>query len=183
MGLGGVQAMELIEKALEDEHEDVRVAAVKHLGGLGGEKALNLLEKTLEDKAIEVRGEALSALGQLGGDKAQELLEKTLASPDAGLRWHAMEALTRVDVRGEKAVRLLEKALEDPTVKVREFAAYRLGNVGGDKARDRLLKKLTEEKDEDVRTAIRKSLAVNFDGDPAVEKAVKGLKPADVWMR
>ena len=74
---------------------------------------------------------------------------------------------------GEKALALLEKALAEQDADVRGVAATALGRVGGEKARDILLKRLAEEKDRKVLISLSYSLREHYAGDPAVEKALK----------
>jgi HEAT repeat protein len=76
-------------------------------------------------------------------------------------------------VGGEQALELLENVLTDQNSYVRYTAGSALAEVGGEKARDILLKRLPEEKDQEVLSRLSTSLRRCYAGDPAVEKALK----------
>jgi hypothetical protein len=67
--------------------------------------------------------------------------------------------------------------IADSNVFVRDTAVYSLASMGGDKARDLLLRQLTIENDRGVLDTISKWLKNDYPGDSAVEKALKNFKP------
>jgi hypothetical protein len=52
-----------------------------------------------------------------------------------------------------------------------------LGEIGGERARDKLLACLTQEKDPETFKAIKASLDKGFGGDPLVQKTLKETPP------
>jgi len=159
-----------LEKALSDIV--MRYRAAEALGSVGGEKALPLIEKALADQDAYVRTGAAIALGSVGGEKALPLLEKALADQNISVCVSAAIALERVG--GEKALPLIEKMLASQDANARCGAVTALRCVGGEeKARDILLKRLAEEKDQKVLEAILALLRERYGGDPEEQKALK----------
>ena len=60
----------------------------------------------------------------------------------------------------------------------RLHGVWALKRLGGDGARDLLLKQLGVEKDAEVRKAVVEALETRFAGDPGVTKALNGAESA-----
>ncbi|MEL6607037.1 MAG: HEAT repeat domain-containing protein, partial [Bacteroidota bacterium] len=122
----GEQALPLLEKALEDEHNWVSESAAYALGDIGT-PALPLLEKALGDEKEGVREAAVKALGKVG-EPALPLLAKALNDKNGRVFRTALNILKNLDI-SESALPLLEKALGDENRNVREAAARVLSKL------------------------------------------------------
>ena len=131
-------SVSVVEEALNDEDENVRLATLRALNGPGGrnELAATLIARAAS-RVFEVAGpvekkELFLALGRLGGPEVHEFLEGILAKrPLFGRKRHdelracALSALGAMRTR--RAMEILDEHLEDRSQKVREaaFAALR----------------------------------------------------------
>ncbi|NLM03388.1 MAG: HEAT repeat domain-containing protein, partial [Methanothermobacter wolfeii] len=97
MDLQAEEDVELIIKALEDKHDDVRWKAAKKLGEMGDKGAAEPLIKALEDEDVFfVKGRIALALGRIGDKRAVESLIRTLKHEDEDVRGKAALALGRI---------------------------------------------------------------------------------------
>lgn len=117
-GVGGAgPARAVLEAALSDASERVRVAAVQGLAPLGRESA-ELLERALSDPARDVRAAAVVSLGRVWAAlPAQELASRLRDEADADRRYAAALALARQAQRptAGDAVKLLAEVGEKGT--------------------------------------------------------------------
>ncbi len=127
-------------KALQDDSEEVRAAAIEALRGMG-EPAIDALIGALRDKSYVVRIAAAEALGDMGGTRAVEPLAGVLGDTDQDVRIAAAAALGRL--RDRRAVRPLRDLCSDPYVGVRHAAADALAAIG-EEALDALLAALAD---------------------------------------
>jgi len=133
MDLQAEEDVELIIKALEDKHDDVRWKAAKKLGEMGDKGAAEPLIKALEDEDVFfVKGRIALALGRIGDKRAVESLIRTLKHEDEDVRGKAALALGRIG--DKRAVEPLIKALKDKHEYVRWRAAWALGRIGDKRA-------------------------------------------------
>ncbi len=138
----------------------IREEAAHALGSIGDASAVKRLRLLLEDEDTDVRQEAVLALGKLGGREVLVALEKALDDPDPMVRAAAVSALAQS--LGGRAQGDLIHALYDVSPLVRNEAAYHLGNLGNQEARQHLEAKLGDgERDpfgEPVARQVRRSL-------------------------
>jgi HEAT repeat protein len=105
----------------------------------------------------------LGAIGRWGGEKALPILEQALSNPNQQVQWAAAGALG--DVGGDRALALIDKALGEARMNLRLSAVRSLKQAG--------------EKDSLVVRLIVSVLKANFAGDPAVERALADVTPAE----
>jgi hypothetical protein len=114
-----------------------------------------------EDEHANVRGLAAAALGRLGGAQAGEALIEALSDRDWRVRRRAVRALG--EARGRQAVAPLAALLaEERARSVRRIAAYTLGRIRGNAAREALAR-LRDDLDPRVRQIA--TLALEAAGD------------------
>jgi hypothetical protein len=142
--------LELLIKALKDEHEAVRAAAAHALGVLGSPEAIRPLVKALQDATWLVRAAAVQALGMLGEQSPVEPLMLALNDEDEDVRAVAVRVSGTM---GERVpIERLMAALQDSAWQVREMAVLALGARGGHMPGSALTLALQDE-DESVRRA------------------------------
>ncbi len=161
-----LKALPLLLKAIEDKNENVRAAAVEHLGNIKGhESVINALTGILVREDIWVAYPAVEALGRIGDSKAVDALISVL--PQAKLREPVIRALGRIAESG--SFPSIVPFLKDKSRSIREVTIeaieqfYRKGikeeviikslkNILGNKASDILLPCVKSNK-KDVRVA------------------------------
>jgi HEAT repeat protein len=131
--LDSKRAAPALLKAFHDKETVLRWEAAKALSQLGSKRSVPPLIRTLltaED--TEIRSAAAWTLGFIDDDRALEPLMETARSigDDVDVRSHALEALGHLMNTG--AVPALVPCLSDESASVRFWAAFALGNVGGD---------------------------------------------------
>lgn len=150
--MGDRTAVGALANALRSVHGEVRSAACEALGVLGDPRAVGPLVSLLRDPDEGVRGEAFSALLAIGQARAGELpvdrfLGEDLLAPS--------EALTQVAWPTDlEAIAVLIHALEDADPEVRIGAGYTLGRLGLAGTAERLMARLADDPDADVRAAM-----------------------------
>lgn len=119
----------LIELMLEDEDQDVRMAAAGALGRIGSVEATAALIKATEDVRA-VRQVAISSLCAICDPKATDTLIEVLAKSedDGEVRARAARALSVIG--GPKATQALADALGDLDLKVRTSVVTGLQRIG-----------------------------------------------------
>jgi WD40 repeat protein len=142
--------LELLIRALKDEHEAVRAAAAHAVGILGSPEAIQPLVEALQDATWLVRATAVQALGMLGEHAPVEPLMLALNDEDEDVRAVAVRASGKM---GERVpLERLLATLQDSAWQVREMAVLALGTRGGPIPRSALTLALQDE-DESVRRA------------------------------
>jgi HEAT repeat protein len=122
----GSEGAEQLLGLLADPSTDVRLTAVRALGGLGDPQAVEPLHRALSDADRDVRQAAAVALGKLGGAAVGALID---ALQDKAVAAHAIQALAAIgDVR---ALPPLIAALRDESYGVRVAAVDAIGSFGG----------------------------------------------------
>ena len=111
---------------LHDPVTDVRLAAVRALGGIGDPQAVEPLCNALKDADKDVRQAAAGALGKLGAPAVESLIA---ALQDRAVAAHAAQALgSIVDPR---AIPALIDALRDENYGIRSAAVEAVGRFNG----------------------------------------------------
>lgn len=145
-------------------HADPRVRreTVRSLAKIGGEDAVMLLQGMVDDADPDVRAAVATALGALGEDRAVKLLLQRLEKEEAeNTQVQILRALGGLGDPG--AVPAIEKRavagfFNRPPRPVR-IAAYRaLASIGTPHAME-LLREAVEDRDEEVRNAVRSALS------------------------
>lgn len=102
--LKGQGVNELLAKAVKDQAEDVRAAAVRVLGGKG-DAALPYIVETLKDPSAIVARVAADALTNYRDPRILGPLMQALKNPDSGVVERALDAISRLgDKRAEEAI-------------------------------------------------------------------------------
>jgi len=93
--LEGPDARRLLrQRALADDHLDLRTQALNTLARSEGERAINVLAQALrQDPEPKVRINAIRALGRLGGERARRTLERAARDLDPAIGTAAERAL------------------------------------------------------------------------------------------
>jgi len=126
--IGELRGFESLLEALEDDHEEVRAAAVEGLGQLGDPRAIPPLLRALSDSTRFQQARVVESLGRLGPSVAPLLLASVRQEPDNAVL--AAEVLGMLG--GAEAVSGLTAwtAAEDP--RLRAAAIGSLGTIGLD---------------------------------------------------
>lgn len=134
------QAVPLILKVVEDEHQQVRAFAVFALGLKRTEACLPVLLHILKsDEDYGIRADAAGALGYLEDKRAYESLVRAFYEDVEWLvRFSAAVALG--NLKDPRAYDLLVSALDESDGLVQQGAIAALGEIGDIRAVDRLLK-------------------------------------------
>ncbi len=143
-------SLELLVRALKDEHEAVRAAAAHALGVLANPEAVTPLVEALQDPIWLVRAAAVQALGMLGEQAPVEPLLPTLHDEDESVRVVAVRVLGTLGERVPKEPMLA--TLQDSAWQVREMALLALGTHEGFIPKTAFTQALHDE-DESVRGA------------------------------
>ena len=172
---GGATAVEPLVEALDDESESVRRAAVvavvdllsnapadhshemresvvADLRGTDDAAAVEpLVDLLAEGRQLRQRRNAAWLLGRVatGDDRAAEALVGALDDADDGVARFAATGLAEMEVDVED--RLLALLDESASTDARAMAAFTLGKVGGERARERLDALVDRAEDERVR--------------------------------
>jgi HEAT repeat protein len=129
---GDDQAFLVLTRALDDDDDDVRSAAVTRLGAIGRADAAGPLTALAADSAPRVRRRVAYALGRLGRNEAAPALLRLLRDHDRSVREHAAEALGSVG--GPEAIAALVALARDKDPQQRALAATALANAAGGEA-------------------------------------------------
>jgi hypothetical protein len=127
--IGSPGAMQVLERALHDEDEDIRIATVKVLGSRNHRGSLRAIEAHIRTRAFR-EGQLAEKMaffdtyGSLSGDEGVQMLSEILNTrkllggrEDGELRACAAMALGKIGT--DKAMQALQKALADRDVLVR----------------------------------------------------------------
>lgn len=125
------EALDLIERALQDENVSVRRLAVVYLGDIGGELVLPLLFAALKDKSAVIRRTAGDTLSDLGDPAGIGPMIEALQDKNKIVRWRAARFL--YEVGDQTAVPALRKAADDEEFEVALQARLALERIEGGK--------------------------------------------------
>lgn len=121
------RAVDVLVRALDDDHPGVRAEACASLGALREPGTLAALVKRLDDGEPVVRQNAAIALGTLGIADAFEPLATVLRKGPADLRFQAATSLAEIDA--DRAFAPVLAALDDSDAQVVGAAALSLGSI------------------------------------------------------
>ncbi|MFZ4737933.1 MAG: HEAT repeat domain-containing protein [Bradymonadia bacterium] len=143
-----LEALGLLQNAVQDDDPEVRIGAAYTLGRLGVLSSFEAVaELLLHDPDLDVRAAAafsLADLGERGAVGAVDVLVTAwqgTSTPD-----EVAVALVRalVEVAEPRAFRVLVDALKHPDARVRQLGAMGLGRLGDQSAVPRLIKALAD---------------------------------------
>jgi HEAT repeat protein len=140
---GGETAVRLLQLALEDPHERVRMGALNALSLVDGPERVATFRRFLRDEGPMMRLAALRGLSTIGQELKRSELLAALADNDARVRAAAASWLGAR--RDRAALRALVFALSDDDQEVRAAAAVALGTLGDDGAVLGLIRALGDE--------------------------------------
>lgn len=163
--IGGDAAIPHIIVALEDDHAAVRMAAAHTLAGLpSSQDAIQALVDRLDDENADVREATVTALGRLQADVATALIPH-LADSEDSVRDATTTALSAL---GAVAFDDLLAALDDANSTIRGGAADLLGELGDDRAREKLMVAFREDSSRWVRSRADAALGKLPGGKPDI---------------
>ena len=139
--IGSPSAMRLLEKAIDDQERDVRIAAVKFLGQRGHRNAFPRIEAAvtgnkLKDADLTEKMAFFEAYGALAGEAGIPTLEKLLLAKGGllGRKGHpetrACAAMALGKIRTPAAREVLQKVTQDKEPLVRNAVSRALRDVG-----------------------------------------------------
>ncbi len=147
--------IEALIKKLKSEDIQTAQEAADKLVGLGKRAVPKLLEK-LQDAPIDLKGQIVFLLGRIGDKEATPTLTEILKDENSYVRRNAAEALGRI--KDEVAISALSTALFDDDGGVRERSAWALGELKDSRTVESLLDRISDEKEEGVKSAVVNSL-------------------------
>jgi len=167
-----MEALPTMITALEkDDSHDVRLTVVEVLGKFRVPDVVPPLLKALDSDNDDIRAQAVKSLGLAGQMDTLDPLVNMLGDSSAQVRAQAAEALG--ELRAEGAIDLLVNTLvADDNSNVRYFAIQSIVLIGGDKARESLIKRLEKENNVGVLIDLIETIAKLKD-----PQAIMALKP------
>ncbi len=144
----------LMEKLGSDDI-DVSQDAAGKLAELGKSVIPSLID-VLKGASIALKGQIIFLLGRIGDKDAVPVLVEVLKDENAYIRRNAAEALGKI--KNEGAIASLSTSLFDEDSAVRERSAWALGEIKDTRAVESLLDRMSDEKDEMVKTSAVNSL-------------------------
>jgi len=123
--LKALEALALLQEALEDPDDTVRFKAAQALGELNDPEAVKLLMGRYDQEPDKtVRAEIIRALGRLRDPALEPFLAGALLKDEEALvRWNAALMLQGYDELGPEAREALAVAARDPSPMVRQAAS------------------------------------------------------------
>lgn len=206
-GIGDKRALDNLIVALKDEDPDVRAPAAFALGFMKDEKVVEPLINALGDKNVNVRRYAAMSLIAVGDERASGALNTALKDKDLYIRQYAAVALGKI--KDAKAVEQIIAILNDKEGRsdagnwdgrpvrieagfstppgsnsnTRGSAALALGDIGGARAIEALIKVL---KDDDFTVSMNALLALRkitklYDFGPVAPLTEEHIKRWEEW--
>jgi HEAT repeat protein len=132
--IGKEASVPILLQALEDSHEEVRVAAAKALGQIRSSVAVDPLIRRLRDSFGHIRRAAASSLGAMGDPRALIPLVEILKDPYPDVRMAASEAIVKIQgLPSEEKIRWIQPLLNEDRDEVRVLALQTLFHIAGEK--------------------------------------------------
>ncbi|MFB6281155.1 MAG: HEAT repeat domain-containing protein [Haloferacaceae archaeon] len=149
-----VAAVDLLSSAPAERSHEMRESVVEEFRGMGGDTAVEPLAELLtEGQQLRQRRNAAWLLGRVATDdaRAADALVGALADEDDAVARFAATGLAEMDADAGIEERLLDLIDGSAATGAKAMAAFTLGKVGGDRARERLDALVDETDDEEVR--------------------------------
>ena len=162
----GWRDVDLLDAALSNSLEEIRVMAVARLSNIGDERAIASIHRACRDDHPSVREAALRELAVRTGNRFLDTYREAMGDPDANVRWKAINILQYYP--DARSVPVLTKALKDEKPMIRCSAATNLGKIADPSAEPALVA-ATEDEDSFVRGAAEKALAAVKKNVPRTE--------------
>jgi len=161
--IGGEGAVELVIGGLANPDARVRREALRSLAKLGDEESGELVIGLLDDSDSEVRIAAATAAGELGVARALrhliEMLDETKDPDEAAALMRALGQLGDPGAVKSIEKQVVPKLFHKPRTDVRIVGYRALHQIGTPHAR-RLLNQAVDDKDPDVRSAVKEILGL-----------------------
>ncbi|MFW6134325.1 MAG: HEAT repeat domain-containing protein [Elusimicrobiota bacterium] len=142
---------------LKSKDPIVRMNEIQRLGNECAKEAVPEIIKLLKDKSTGVRVNAVVALGKIGDERAIKPLKKLLKKdPSKAVRVMACQSLGQFNRK--EVIKELSEAADNDDEMISSAAIRALGRIGGNKAREKLLKKAKETKNKNIRKKAVESL-------------------------
>lgn len=158
-----------------ESHEGVTEIVMRKLLAVGSPHGVRLAETALHSSEPYVAARAIDMLRTVGNKAAFQLIEDAVHTTEGDVRSAAVRAIA--DSRDPRVVDILTNALDDPSPDVRSTVAYALRQVGGDKARDALLR-MTRSADAGDRVAAVQSMR-DLSDKPTLQRMNELLRDPD----
>jgi len=156
--------------------------AIQSLAMIKDKEAADILIHDLKNKDKEIRNQAGYTLGRLGDERALEPLIQALNDEDKEVRNDISEGFVFfAEEIGDPAIKRLIKALKDDNWRLRQHAAWILGNTEDKRAVEPLIQALKDE-NSDVRMQAAWALG-DFNDKRAVEPLVQALHDENKEVR
>jgi HEAT repeat protein len=136
-GKAAAPAVPALARVLRECPRDLRLPALRILGGVGSQEASLLLEQNLADPASEIRLDTVTALGTCGplaGMHVPHLLEMLRSDPDVRVREEAFNSVWLISPNTEQVTQARLLALRDRSATIRKTAMYCLWTAPSDPA-------------------------------------------------
>lgn len=166
-----------IRALLEDELDDVRVAACEALGRLGDTDAVPRLFARLEDRP-RVALAATAAIHSLHTTDTEPRTLAVLRDGSPAARRHALRIISYLGL--PHALPAVRAAIADPDQRISELAIATLGSLAGDAAVEDLHALLAADRPEATRAAAMRALASR---GTAPEVLARFLDDGFAWVR
>ena len=151
MGLFGPDIHKLKEKrdinglikALQNKKADTRKEAAEALGQIGGPEVLPGLIAALADSDARVRVYGVQGLARMKDPAVENALKPLVSDPDWEVRKETLAALIKTGGN----IDAMLSGIRFNSAELREVAAVRLGDVGGEQAVEALIGALKDEEE------------------------------------
>jgi HEAT repeat protein len=132
--IGKEASVPILLQALEDSHEEVRLAAAKALGQIRSSVSVDPLIRRLQDGFGHVRRAAASSLGAIGDPRAFLSLVELLKDPYPDVRMAASEAIVKIQgLPSEEKIQWVQPLLKEDRDEVRVLTLQTLFHIAGEK--------------------------------------------------
>jgi HEAT repeat protein len=155
---------EKLSRLIKDEDALVRKAAVDSLATLRSSDSISCLVMALADEDVDVRIATAAALGEIGGDEVIEPLLLALNDDDSWVKSAALKSLGKL--RNARALPAIVGILETLNGLELISALETVAEIGGEKVRGIVAKRLENNDEEVVKAAID---ILSRDGDDWID--------------
>ncbi|MEM1291661.1 MAG: HEAT repeat domain-containing protein [Cyanobacteria bacterium P01_H01_bin.162] len=147
MGSNAEAALPKLFTLLDSDDSNIRNAAAHAISSIGGTESVPNLISRLESPDVGIRSAAAISLREIGAEAKAAVppLIEMLQSPNEEDRLYAAQALQTFDAEAEEAVPTLVTLLDSENPNVSGAAARAIGRIGGTKAVQDLITRLSSE--------------------------------------